>query len=48
MDVMTDEVNGYYEPRPWHEHFPMYPQHWTVEVAMRNAWGPKPPFMPPR
>ena len=48
MDIMTDEVNGYFEPRPWHEHFPMYPQTWEVDVAMVNAWGPKPPFLPKR
>ena len=42
MDVISDEGAGHFDERPWHEHYPMYPQTWEVDVAMVNAWGPPP------
>ena len=42
MDIMSDEGLGYFDERPWHEHHPMYPQTWEVDVAMINKWGPLP------
>ncbi|MGW0817228.1 VOC family protein [Streptomyces viridiviolaceus] len=43
LDVMLDEEKGYYEPRPWHEHFPMKPTTWEADALAMNAWGPLPP-----
>jgi catechol-2,3-dioxygenase len=40
LDVMHDENKGYWEPRPWHESFPMYPRTWEVDIATTNSWGP--------
>ena len=40
IDVVTDEAKGYWEPRPWHEEFPMYPRTWEVDLATVNHWGP--------
>jgi catechol 2,3-dioxygenase-like lactoylglutathione lyase family enzyme len=40
LDVMHDEHKGYWEPRPWHESFPMYPRTWEVDIATANSWGP--------
>jgi len=40
LDVMHDENKGYWEPRPWHETFPLYPRTWEVDIATANAWGP--------
>ncbi|MFJ9587898.1 VOC family protein [Streptomyces acidicola] len=45
LDVMLDEEKGYYEPRPWHEHFPMCPTTWEADIAAMNMWGPIPPGM---
>lgn len=42
LDQMLDEDRGYYEPRPWHEHFPMYPQTWEADAYAMNIWGPIP------
>ncbi|MFE7837325.1 VOC family protein [Streptomyces sp. NPDC057474] len=42
LDVMLDEEKGYYEPRPWHEHFPMRPTTWEADALAMNAWGPIP------
>jgi catechol-2,3-dioxygenase len=42
LDVMLDEEKGYYEPRPWHEHFPMRPTTWEADQRLMNAWGPVP------
>jgi catechol 2,3-dioxygenase-like lactoylglutathione lyase family enzyme len=38
MDLMYDETLGYWQPRPWHEEMPLYPQRWPKET-MRSAWG---------
>jgi catechol-2,3-dioxygenase len=40
IDVVHDEAKGYWEPRPWHEEFPMYPKTWQVDLATVNQWGP--------
>jgi catechol 2,3-dioxygenase-like lactoylglutathione lyase family enzyme len=38
MDLMKDESLGYFEPRPWHEEFPMRPKTWPADT-WRSAWG---------
>jgi catechol 2,3-dioxygenase-like lactoylglutathione lyase family enzyme len=40
LDVMHDEARGYWEPRPWHESFPLRPRTWEVDLATVNIWGP--------
>jgi len=40
IDLIHDEAKGYWEPRPWHESFPMYPRTWEVDLATVNQWGP--------
>lgn len=40
LDVMLDEEKGYFEPRPWHEHFPMQPTTWEADALVMNKWGP--------
>ena len=40
IDVVHDEAKGYWEPRPWHEEYPMYPKTWQVDLAAVNHWGP--------
>jgi catechol 2,3-dioxygenase-like lactoylglutathione lyase family enzyme len=52
MDLMKDEELGYWEPRPWHEKFPLKPQVWD-KSTWRSAWGfgsfgniPDRPFVP--
>jgi catechol-2,3-dioxygenase len=40
LDVMHDENKGYWEPRPWHESYPLYPKTWEVDLATVNIWGP--------
>ncbi len=40
IDVVHDESKGYWEPRPWHEEYPMYPKTWQVDLATVNQWGP--------
>ena len=39
IDVVHDESKGYWEPRPWHEEYPMYPRTWEVDIATANQWG---------
>ena len=40
IDVIHDEAKGYWEPRPWHETYPMGPRTWEVDLATVNIWGP--------
>jgi catechol-2,3-dioxygenase len=40
IDVMFDEDSGHWEPRPWHEEFPMGPKVWPLDPATVNQWGP--------
>ena len=43
MDIMLDEEKNTWEPRPWHEYYPMQPRTWEVDVAIGNMWGPPHP-----
>ncbi len=38
MDQMKDEALGYWEPRPWHEEFPLRPRTWPADT-WRSQWG---------
>jgi len=38
MDQMKDEELGYFDPRPWHQEFPLYPKTHGPET-LRNYWG---------
>ena len=38
MDQMKDEELGYFDPRPWHQDFPLYPKSHGPET-LRNYWG---------
>jgi catechol 2,3-dioxygenase-like lactoylglutathione lyase family enzyme len=38
MDQMKDEALGYFDPRPWHQEFPLYPKLHGPET-LRNYWG---------
>lgn len=40
IDVIHDEAQGYFEPRPWHEDYPQYPKVWALSPAISNSWGP--------
>jgi len=40
LDTMIDESRGYWEPRPWHESYPLGPRTWEVDLATVNIWGP--------
>jgi hypothetical protein len=45
IDRMTDESKGYWEPRPWHETFPMHPKTWEIDALNANLWGPFDPSL---
>jgi len=38
MDLMKDEVLGYFDPRPWHQDRPQRPKVWGPDT-LRNYWG---------
>lgn len=40
IDVVLDERAPRWEPRPWHEEFPMGPKHWPQKPESANQWGP--------
>jgi catechol-2,3-dioxygenase len=44
IDRMLDEAKGYWEPRPWHKTYPLYPKTWEVDATLAstiaNLWGP--------
>lgn len=40
IDTIVDERRGTWEPRPWHEQYPMGPRTWEVDQASANIWGP--------
>lgn len=40
IDRILDERDPHWEPRPWHEEFPMGPKQWPLETATANQWGP--------
>ena len=41
IDQILDERDPHWEPRPWHEEFPMGPKQWPQEAATANQWGPR-------
>jgi catechol 2,3-dioxygenase-like lactoylglutathione lyase family enzyme len=44
IDRMSDEGQGYFDPRPWHTHSPQRPAVWNPEdMAQANGWGIGPP-----
>lgn len=45
IDRIADESKGYWEPRPWHETFPMYPKTWEIDALTANLWGPFDPSL---
>ncbi len=40
IDRILDERDPHWEPRPWHEEFPMGPKNWPLESPTANQWGP--------
>ncbi len=43
LDIMLNEDLGYFEPRPWHEEFPLKPKVWKADLHATNHWGAMPP-----
>ena len=43
LDIMLNEELGYFEPRPWHEEFPLKPKVWKADLHAVNHWGAMPP-----
>jgi catechol 2,3-dioxygenase-like lactoylglutathione lyase family enzyme len=41
LDRMTDEENGYFDPRPWHRDQPQRPKVWDP-AKQRDMWGLRP------
>ena len=39
MDLMTNDVLGYYDPRPWHADRPQRPKVWEPVDPQRDIWG---------
>ena len=39
LDLIFDEENGCYEPRPWHEDSPQRPKAWKRSLLAANSWG---------
>lgn len=40
IDTVVDEKRGVWDPRPWHEEYPMGPKTWEVDQATVSVWGP--------
>lgn len=40
IDHILDERDPHWEPRPWHEEFPMGPKVWPLQPQTANQWGP--------
>ena len=40
LDMMLDELLGYFEPRPWHRDHPQMPKVWAAPP--NDMWGPPP------
>ena len=40
IDTIVDEKHETWEPRPWHEAYPMGPRTWEVDRATAAIWGP--------
>jgi len=44
IDQMSDESQGFFDPRPWHEDSPQRPKVWEPGLFTSNIWGvPSPP-----
>jgi len=41
LDRMTDEENGFFDPRPWHRDQPQRPKVWDP-TKQRDMWGLRP------
>ncbi len=40
LDTMSNEENGFFDPRPWHKEHPQRPKIWDPEsIRSRNYWG---------
>lgn len=39
LDRTSDEMLGYFDPKPWHEDLPQRPKTW-VGRQRRDVWGP--------
>ena len=39
IDLIFDEVDERFEPRPWHEEFPQRPKVWEPAPGAANKWG---------
>lgn len=39
IDLIFDEENEHFEPRPWHEAWPQRPKVWPLDPAAANKWG---------
>lgn len=47
LDVMSNEENGWFDPRPWHKDHPQRPKVWDPAVIRtRNFWGLSRPEQP--
>ena len=42
MDLVFDESDPRFEPRPWHEDLPQRPKVWKITPRVANIWGPLP------
>ena len=45
IDLIFDEVDEHFEPRPWHEEFPQRPKVWDPAPGAANTWGIIEPLM---
>ena len=45
IDLIFDEVDEHFEPRPWHEEFPQRPKVWDPAPGAANTWGILEPSM---
>ncbi|TWB87742.1 catechol 2,3-dioxygenase-like lactoylglutathione lyase family enzyme [Bradyrhizobium macuxiense] len=43
LDQMSDEANGYFDPRPWHRDDPQRPRDWKFGKDRLAVWGALPP-----
>jgi catechol-2,3-dioxygenase len=44
IDRMSNEGQGYFDPRPWHTHRPQKPITWDpADLSTANRWGTPPP-----
>jgi catechol 2,3-dioxygenase-like lactoylglutathione lyase family enzyme len=47
IDVMSNEENGWFDPRPWHKDRPQRPKVWDpAAICTRNFWGLSKPERP--